>query len=146
MLIEVKAKVSRVIDAKTRKRTETFIVDEEIFARAEYTVVKHLHEEQAEGIVVSYDILSLRVSPLREICSQFTGEETYIATLKDIFYADDGSEKSLRYQVLLWADNHEQALRDVQELSREGYDMHVEGIKEVKYQYLEPTENGESAD
>ena len=43
MLVEVKVKVARVIDSKTRKRTETFLLDKEFFAEAEYTVKSIYH-------------------------------------------------------------------------------------------------------
>jgi hypothetical protein len=45
--------------------------------------------------------------------------------------------------------NHSQALQRVNELARQGYDMQIEGIKQVDYEYLvgqsnqeEETENG----
>jgi hypothetical protein len=67
---------------------------------------------------------------------------TYIATLKDIWLADDGTEKSLKYKVLLWADDLTQANSHIQQLAREGYDMQIEGIKQVDYEYLMPISNG----
>ena len=45
MLIEVKVKVARVIDSKTRKRTENYILNKEFFSEAEYAVTAHLNEE-----------------------------------------------------------------------------------------------------
>ena len=142
MLIEVKVKVARVIDGKTRKRTETYLIDKEVFAEAELAVMAQMSEELNSGIVDSYEIQSLRISPIKEICDQWlndytlSGYPTFIATLKDIFHADDGTEKTLRYKVLLWAESHSQALSRVTALAREGYDMQIEGIKQVDYDYL----------
>ena len=148
MLIEVKAKVARIIDNKTRKRTETYLTDQEVFANAEYAVMSYLTEDYEGGLVDNYEIQSLKISPIKEVCDQWLEDYTdrgypaFIATLKEIFHADDGSEKTLRYKVLLWAESHSQALQRVQELVHQGYDMQIEGIKQVDYEYLTPTDNG----
>ena len=148
MLIEVKVKVARVINGKTRKRTETYLIDKEVFAEAELAVMAQMSEELNSGIVDSYEVQSLRISPIKEICDQWlddytlNGYPTFIATLKDIFHADDGTEKTLRYKVLLWAESHSQALSRVTALAREGYDMQIEGIKQVDYEYLTDNQEG----
>jgi hypothetical protein len=149
MLIEVKVKVARIIDGKTRKRTETWLKDDcELFVEAEQAVMQKLTEEQEGGLIDEFEIQSLKISPIKEVCDQWlddyitSGYPAFIATLKDIFHADDGTEKTLKYKVLLWASNHSEALRRVTELSREGYDMQIEGIKQVDYEYLTPTDNG----
>ena len=149
MLIEVKVKVARRIDDKVRKRTETFILDKEFFSEAEYAVTTHLNEENIAGLIDDYDIQSLRISPIKEVCDQWledytlSGYPAFIATLKDIFHADDGTEKTLKYKVLLWAQSHSQALQRVQQLARQGYDMQIEGIKQVDYEYLVDQPNQE---
>lgn len=141
MLIEVKAKVARIIDGKTRKRTETFVVDKEFFSEAEYAVTEALNNQMEMGEVDSFEIQCLKISQLKEVASQFNGDDTFIAILKDIWLADDGTEKSLKYKVLLWADDLTQANSHIQQLAREGYDMQIEGIKQVDYEYLIPTNN-----
>lgn len=149
MLIEIKAKVARVIDSKTRKRTETFLTDTEFFSEAEYQVTSSLNEEQTRGIIENFEIQSLRISPIKEVCEQWlqdytlSGYPAFIATLKDTFHADDGTEKTLKYKVLLWAQSHSQALQRVQELARQGYDLQIEGIKQVDYEYLVEQSNQE---
>lgn len=148
MLIEVKVKVARIIDAKTRKRTETYLVpDCDLFVNAEHLTMRHLSEEQESGLIENYEIQSLRISPIKEVCDQWLedytigGDPAFIATLKEIFHADDGTEKNLRYKVLLWASSHSHALQKVQELARQGYDMQIESIKQVDYDYLIPQDN-----
>lgn len=137
MLVEVKAKVARIIDSKTRKRVETYVVSNcDLFVEAEQKVMETLAAEQSSHLIESFQIQSLRISPIMEVCVQYTGEIAFIATLKDYFHADDGTEKVLKYKVLLWADSHADALSRIQELAREGYDMHIEGIKEVEYKYI----------
>lgn len=150
MLIEVKVKVARVIDSKTRKRTETFLLDKELFSEAEYIVTAYLNTQIAEGTVESFEIQSLKISQIKEIATQFNGENTFIATLIDIWLDDDGIEKKLKYKVLLWADTPSQAMSNILQLAREGYNMQIEGIKQVDYDYLvgtaETTNNEEETE
>lgn len=136
MLIEVKVKVARIIDGKTRKRTETYIVDKELFSEAEYMVMSRLTQEQTEGTVESFEIQGLKISQIKEVAGQFNGTFTYIITLKDIWLDDDGTEKYLKYKVLLDADDAADATSNALQLARQGYDMQVEGIKQVDYEYL----------
>ena len=143
MLIEVKAKVSRIIDSKLRKRTETYLIDKELYAEAEYAVMSSLANEQELGTVDSSEIISLRQSPIKEICENtMPGSAfTFIATLRDVFHDDNGNEKSMRYKVLLWANDLSQANQRAQQLARQGYDMQIEGIKQVEYEYLTEQNN-----
>lgn len=141
MLTEVKVRVSRVIDSKTRKRTETYLTEADVFAQAEIAVMTLLEQQTEEGLVEDFEIQSLRISPIKEICTQYQGEETFVITLKDIFIDDNGNEKYLRYKVLLWADSLSQANARAGELSHQGYSMLVEGIKQAEYEYLTPQEN-----
>ena len=141
MLVEVKVKVARIVDGKTRKRTETYLKpDCELFVEAEHAVMGKLSQEQEDGQIESFEIQSLKISPLKEVCTQFMGEFAYIATLTDIFHSEDGTEKTMKYKVMLWADGHSDAVRNIQTLVRQGYDMHIEGIKEVDWEYLTPIE------
>ena len=106
MLVEVKAKVTRIIDSKTRKRNETFIVNNcELFVEAEHAVLGNLTSDQEQGLVEDFEIQSLRISPIKEVCTEYAGESSFIATLKDVFLTDDGTEKPMKYKVLLWADS-----------------------------------------
>ena len=141
MLIEVKVKVARIIDGKTRKRTENFVVDREFFSEAEYAVTSNLTNEQSQGLVDEFEIQSLKISQFKEIASQFNGNDTFVATLKDIWLDNDGNEKTLKYKVLLWADDLTQANSNTLRLSREGYDMQIEGIKQVDFEYLSATDH-----
>lgn len=148
MLIEVKAKVTWLIDGKPRKKIETFIVSDcELFSNAEYRVMAYLLDRQNEGFVSSSEIISLRQSPIKEVCTQWLnnyinhGYLSFIATLKDVQLTDDGTEKVFKYKVLLWAQDHTQALQRVQSLVYQGYDMYIEGIKQVNYEYLTSNNN-----
>lgn len=144
MLVEVKAKVTRIIDSKTRKRNETFIVNNcELFVEAEHAVLSNLTSDQEQGLVEDFEIQSLRISPIKEVCTEYAGESSFIATLKDIFLTDDGTEKPMKYKVLLWADSLSEAMARTNVFARQGYDMSVEGLKEVNYEYLTHQDSNE---
>ena len=138
MLIEVKIKITKKVDTKYRKSVETYLLDEEFFSHAEYALT-HLLDADMEahgGPIYDFYITSMKCSSIKEIADQFKGEHSFIATLKDIFVDDDGNEKALRYQVLLWADNLTEANQRAQQLAKEGYDLLIEGIKQVDYEYI----------
>jgi len=144
MLIEVKTKVSWKVDNKIKKKLETYLLDKEVFAEAEYAVMALLNNEINEGTVENFDITSLRQSIVKEIITQYEGEGTFIVTLRDTMLQDDGSEKAIKYKVLLWADNISEAMNHAREVAQQGYDMQIDGIKEVNYTYLNIESNGEA--
>ena len=136
MLIEVKVKVTRIIDTKKRKKLETYILNKSFFSEAEYKVTEILNTQHNEGIVDSFEIQSLKLSTIKEIADQYEGQYSFLATLKDIYHDDNGNEKSMRYKVLLWANDLTSATHNARELQRQGYDMQIEGLKEVDYTYI----------
>lgn len=145
MLIEVKAKVAWIIDGKVKKKQETYILDREIFAEAEYAVMNFLSILQRESQVESFEITGLKLSVVKEIVFNYTGDYSFIATLRDTVLQDDGSEKQMKYKVLLWADNIAEAMTHTREIAQQGYDMQIDGLKEVNYTYLDNTVNGNQA-
>lgn len=136
MLVETKVKSEMIVDNKVRKVTETFILDTTFFSTAEYSVTEMLEKEKEAGTLKDYEIQSLRISPIKEIANQYHGEHSYLATLKDIWTDDDGTEKHLKYKVLLWANDLQEAITNAHEMAKEGYEMLVESLKEVDYVYL----------
>mgnify|MGYP004602176435 CR=1 FL=1 len=141
MLIEVKAKVAWKIDGKIKKKIETYIIDEEVFAQAEYAVMSHLEQYKSDGEVEDFEITGLKLSIVKEIITQYEGDHTFIATLRDITLLDDGSEKIIKYKVLLWANNIAEAMTHTREIAQQGYDMQIDGLKEVNYTYLNSLAN-----
>ena len=137
MLIEVRVKVTRIIDAKKRKKLETYILNKSFFSEAEYKVTEILNTQHNEGTVDSFEIQSLKLSTIKEIADQYEGQYSFLATLKDIYHDDNGNEKSIRYKVLLWANDLTSATHNARELQRQGYDMQIEGLKEVDYTYVQ---------
>jgi len=136
MLVEIKAKVTRVIDGKYRHFSETYLKDAEVFAEAEYAVMHTLEEE---GISQdSYEIVCLRISPIKELLNQRENEDehTYVASLKASYEDDNGNVKTMRYKTLLWADSLIEANTRAGQYSRQGYDMAIESITEKEYTVL----------
>lgn len=145
MLIEVKAKVAWKIDGKVKKKIETYILDKEVFAEAEYEVLSLLNQDKIDGEVEDFEITGLKLSIVKEIITQYEGNYTFIATLRDTTLLDDGSEKTIKYKVLLWANNIAEAMTHTREIAQQGYDMQIDGLKEMNYTYLNSQENEESA-
>ena len=143
MLIEVKAKVAWKIDGKVKKKLETYIIDQEVFAQAEYEVMTLLANKKFEGTVDSYEITSLKLSIVKEVNTTYQGENTYIVTFRETYLQEDGTEKTVRYKVLLWADNITDAMSHAREIASQGYDMQIDSLKEVNYTYLNPEHNEE---
>ena len=143
MLVEVKVRVNKRVGDKLRKTMQTFLLDSEFFANAEYKVTEILSKE---GGVEQFEIQSIKLSPIKEIATQFLGECMFKATLKDIWTDDKGNEKYLRYQVILWSKDLLDATSNTQKLVKQGYDMQIESLKEVDYVYVKPeiTANGNS--
>lgn len=141
MLIEVKAKVAWKIDGKVKKKIETYIIDEEVFAQAEYAVMSHLEQYKSDGEVEDFEITGLKLSIVKEIITQYEGDHTFIATLRDTTLLDDGSEKIIKYKVLLWANNIAEAMTHTREIAQQGYDMQIDGLKEVNYTHLNSLSN-----
>lgn len=137
MLIEIKVKVAREVEGKLRKKTETYLLEKEFFAEAEYALTAELNEEVNSKLLDSFEIQGLRQSQIKEIYNEYPGNSSFIATLKDIFLEPDGTEKSLKYKTLLWADSLNEAMSRINAIYRQGYNMSVEGLKEVNWIYLE---------
>lgn len=141
MFIEVKAKVSWIIDNKTRKKIETYIIDKEVFAEAEYEVMTLLTAYKNEGTVEDFEITSLKQSSVKEIITNYQGDYSFIASLRYMFIQDDGTEKVMKYKTLLWANNISEAMSHTRELTQQGYDMQIDSLKEVNYTYLNSEDN-----
>lgn len=142
MLIELKVKTKRTDSTgKTRKKTETYLINKDFFAEAEYAITEMLTEETNSHLLDEFEILSLKISQLKEIATQYQGENPFIISLKDVFHEDDGTEKYTKYKVLLWADSLTEANARAHELSMQGYDMLIESIKQVEYVFINEEDN-----
>lgn len=146
MLVDVRAKVAWIIDDKIKKQTETFILDADTFSQAEYAIMQELNAKKEVNLIDDYEILYLKVSATKEVYTQYEGEYSYVITLKDTTLQDDGSEKSIKYKVLLWASSITDAMSHAREIAAQGYDMQIDGLKEVNYIYLNHEEESTTSE
>lgn len=146
MLIETKAKTSKEVDGKRIRNTITFLTDSDTLVDALASVISHLDVMHSSHLIDDADILSCKQSSIKEVATQFEGDKSYIATLKDVWIDEIGDEKSMRYKVLLYAADLTECNQRVQQLSREGYNMSVESLTEVNMEYLESASNTEDND
>lgn len=146
MLVDVRAKVAWIIDDKIKKQTETFILDAETFSQAEYAIIQELNAKKEVHLIDDYEILYLKVSAIKEVYTQYEGEYSYVITLKDTTLQDDGSEKSIKYKVLLWASSITDTMSHAREIAAQGYDMQIDGLKEVNYTYLNHEEESTTSE
>ena len=140
MLIETRVKISKIVDDKIRKSVTTLLTDSETLIDALASVMSHLSVLQSSHQIEDADILGCKQSSIKEVATQFDGEKSYVATLKDIWIDEVGDEKSLRYKVLLYAADLTECNTRVQQLAREGYDMQIESLTEVDMLFLENEE------
>lgn len=143
MLIEVKAKVAWIIDNKVKKRIETYILDKEVFAQAEYEVMTLLTTYKEESTIDSFELLGIKVATVKEIVAQYEGEHSFIASLRDTFLQEDGTEKTVKYKVLLWADSISEAMSHTRSIAQQGYDLQIDSLREANYTYLNTQTNGQ---
>jgi hypothetical protein len=136
MLTETRVKTRKEIDGKTIKGTANFLTDSETLVDALATVINHLNVMQSSHLIEDADIISCKQSNIKEVATQFDGDKSYVATLKDTWIDEVGDEKTMRYKVLLYAADLTECNQRVQQLSREGYDMKVESLTEVEMEYL----------
>ena len=136
MLIETRVKTRKEIDGKSIKGTANFLTDSDTLVDALATVINHLNVMQSSHLIEDADIISCKQSSIKEVATQFEGDKSYVATLKDTWIDEVGDEKTMRYKVLLYAADLTECNQRVQQLSREGYDMKVESLTEVEMEYL----------
>jgi hypothetical protein len=146
MLIETKVKTRKEVDGKIYKSAVNFLSDDETLVDALATVLSHLQTMQSSHLIEDASVISCKQSSIKEVATQFEGDKSYIATLKDTWIDEIGDEKSARYKVLLYAADLTECNQRVQELSREGYDMSVESLVEVDMEYLESASAGTNDD
>jgi len=142
MLTETRVKISKQVDDKIRKSTTTFLTDSENLVEALVVVINHLNVMKVSHLIEDAEIVACKQSSIKEVATQFEGEKSYVATLKDLWVDEvSGEEKAIRYKVLLYADDLTQANVNVQQLSREGYDMEVESLTEMDMFYIEESDS-----
>lgn len=111
--------------------TEAFFVrDCVLWAEAETKMLKYYNCEN--------DVVGMAISKVMEVVNEPTDTEkmdmfVYRAVIASIYTDDDGNEKEMKYPVLLWAKNIEEAMSVVNDYLRQGLeDMSLVSITKTK--------------
>lgn len=136
MLIEVKARVKHIIKDRSVTKTDVFLTEKDTFTEAEQAVAGCLDSQINDKTAEEYEIYALYFSSVKEVMTQYKGDIPYIVVLVDTFVDTGGNEKKLKYKLLFWADNLSEAHTRAQDIAAQGYNMHIESLKESSIQYL----------
>lgn len=111
--------------------TEAFFVQDCVsFAEAETKTLRYYNCEN--------DVIGMAISKVMEVVNTPTQEEkmdmfVYRAVIASIFTDDDGNEKEMKYPVLLWAKDFDNAMTIVNEYIAQGLeDMTLVSLQKTK--------------
>lgn len=127
MYYEGKLKVTQTNEktGKTKEITEQYIMDVDLFAEAEMTLMQQYNGD--------CDVFAIFRSKVREIVNEKEDDKPFFkATIVDVFTNDDGIEKELKYPVLVCAKDMADANKLMEEYLKEGMDMRLEKIERTK--------------
>lgn len=122
-----------IMDNKGNDKTITeafFVRDCVLWAEAETKMLKYYNCEN--------DVVGMAVSKVMEVVNEPTDAEKmdmfiYRAVIASIYTDDDGNEKEMKYPVLLWAKNIDEAMGIVNNYLRQGLeDMSLVSITKTK--------------
>lgn len=122
-----------IMDNKGNDKTITeafFVRDCVLWAEAETKMLKYYNCEN--------DVVGMAISKVMEIVNEPTDAEKmdmfiYRAVIASIYTDDDGNEKEMKYPVLLWAKNIDEAMSMVNNYLRQGLeDMSLVSITKTK--------------
>ncbi len=134
MFTEVKAKTTEV-NMKTSVEKEVvvhFITPaDEVLAPAELKALQALQGES--------DVIAIFQSPIKEIVNEKETDKPFFkATLVQTFVSDSGTEKELKYKVLVHADDFQEANSLLQDYVKQGLDdMRIDAISKTRMLWLE---------
>lgn len=121
-----------IIDKNGNDKTikESFIInDVETFSEAEEKLYKECGDRTA------FEVLGIKRSKVIEIANQRTYDEDviYQTVLNDIFTDDNGEEKTMKYNIILYANSIEKAYSFTKEYISQRYEMEMIGLKKTKF-------------
>lgn len=120
-----------VIDDKGNDRsvTEDYIVDQELFGESEMRGYQEFNGE-CDVVVVK------RLPNLKEFVNERNDEvdvDLYLATLEEKFVNDDGDESAMKYKVIVYAQNINEATRLLNDYLKQGLNnLTLIGVKKTK--------------
>lgn len=81
------------------------------------------------------DVVAVKRSKIMEVANDRTSDDDLIwcAELQDVFHDDDGSEKTTKYKILLFAKTFDSAKAFISEYAKCGYSMELVSLKMTKF-------------
>ena len=119
-------------DYKNNEKTvrQSLVVENaESFADAESQLYEY------GSVLEAIDVVALRRSQIKEIINTRKSDKDllWMAELQDIYLAEDGEEKQIKYKVLLFANKFDNAKSIMSEHVKQGYSMEIVSIKKTKF-------------
>lgn len=121
-----------IIDNKgnDKIKKERFIIDNmETFSEVE----SMLFEEY--GTLREFDVPVIRRSNIKEIANKRQAEtdKIYIAEIEDVFTTDTGEEKPIKYKIVFFSSEFDNALCFITEFLKQGFDMSLISLKQSNF-------------
>ena len=121
-----------VIDNKgnDKIKKERFIIDNmETFSEVE----SMLFEEY--GSLREFDVPAIKRSNIKEIANKRQSDEDkiYIAEIEDVFTTDTGEEKPIKYKIVFFSSEFDNALYFITEFLKQGFDMSLISLKQSNF-------------
>lgn len=121
-----------IIDDKgnDKIKKERFIIDNmETFSEVE----SMLFEEY--GTLREFDVPVIRRSNIKEIANKRQAEtdKIYIAEIEDVFTTDTGEEKPIKYKIVFFSSEFDNALCFITEFLKQGFDMSLISLKQSNF-------------
>lgn len=121
-----------VIDDKGNDKTkkERFIIDNmETFSEVESMLFEE-YESLRE-----FDVPAIKRSNIKEIANKRQSDEDkiYIAEIEDVFTTDTGEEKPIKYKIVFFSSEFDNALCFITEFLKQGFDMSLISLKQSNF-------------
>lgn len=133
MIYEVKVQYERVEeDGNSQTHKEYYVIDGcDTFTEAEEKALVAFACDNINDL----DVTEIKRSKVREIANSGEGgvDKMFLAEVKDVFVKDDGTEKDIKYKILFFAKNFDDAKIFISEYIRQGYNMLLVCLKETKF-------------
>lgn len=127
MLYEIKLNVTKpTAEGEEKKVKEHYILDAELHGEAEAAGYQLYPNTDV-------DVFAVFRSDISEIVNDKEEDKPFFkASVIDIVINDDGSEKEVKYQMLVCAENIVEATSIINEHLSQGYNMRLDGIRRIK--------------
>jgi len=132
MLHEVKVSYLRLEDDGSQKQHKEWHILEDCntFTEAEAKAFVVLNSNSFED----FDVTDIKRSKIREVANKPSSidDRAFVTEVRDLFVAEDGAKTEMKYSMLLFARNFDDAKKFISEYLRQGYNLELVGLKESR--------------